>query len=311
MFSGMENIFMIEKIILLTGGTMSLKYQIESINGLDESIANLYEASDNGFVLKVDGIPTKEKIVEVPIEPKDAPDVSGLKSALKKERDARKNLEKQAKQYEGLDLEAYKNMAEKIKNFDAADAAKKKKEAEKKGQWEKLEQDLKSKQLEQLNELTESAQKKEIELTDQLSELKQGIEREVSEKSLIQAISDAKGNTTVLMPHVKDFVKAIKNDDGKYEAIVVDNSGDVRTLSDGSVMKPNNLIDEFKEKKEFSGLFEKETTPGGSDSDGGHGGGGTPNNPFKKDSFNLTQQALLIKKDPAKAKKLKQEAGIE
>lgn len=43
---------------------------------------------------------------------------------------------------------------------------------------------------------------------------------------------------------------------------------------------------------------------------GGNGGGGGGSNPFAKDSFNMTEQARLIKSDPARAQTLATEAGV-
>lgn len=68
-----------------------LKYAIESLDGLDEKVANFYEPADDGFRLKVEGIPRE--------------DVSGLKKkvdellAEKKAADARrKEAEESARQ---------------------------------------------------------------------------------------------------------------------------------------------------------------------------------------------------------------------
>ena len=46
---------------------MSLQYQVKDLEGLDEAVQTLYEKTDDGYRLKVEGIPQE--------------DVSGLKSA--------------------------------------------------------------------------------------------------------------------------------------------------------------------------------------------------------------------------------------
>lgn len=79
-------------------------------------------------------------------------------------------------------------------------------------------------------------------------------------------------------------------------------------LADETVVK--GVVDKFAER--FKGVIRDSS---------GHGGGTPPHlgggahttpakNPYKEDSFNLTQQALLERKDPATAKRLAAEAGV-
>jgi hypothetical protein len=44
---------------------------------------------------------------------------------------------------------------------------------------------------------------------------------------------------------------------------------------------------------------------------GGAGAGGAGNNPFAKDTFNMTEQARIINSDPEKARSLAKSAGVE
>jgi len=44
---------------------MTLKYQVESLEGLDESVQSFYEEGDNGYTLKVDGVVPKSQFDEV------------------------------------------------------------------------------------------------------------------------------------------------------------------------------------------------------------------------------------------------------
>ena len=286
---------------------MGLSYQIDSIDGLSEEVAEMYVEKDGKFILDISGLPKPE-----PVEPAKSDDTTGLKSALKKEREARKALEKQAKTYEGIDPDKYTEMTERITELKAQEDATVRKEAERKGQWEKLEQDLNANNVKKL-EAVKTAQSQEVStLSSRIEELNLALETEVGEKALISAISKADGNTTILMPHVKNQVKVIKLDSGQYAPVVVDSSGEARYDEAGTPMTPDALIEEIRKKPEFQGegIFKTKTKPGGSDSEGGQGGSSTPNNPFKKDSLNLTEQAMLTKNDPQKAAKLKQEAGI-
>jgi len=78
---------------------MPLKLEVESLEGVDESVQGLYKPVGEGetpekYMLDVEGIP----------------DTSGLKSALEKERGTAKELKKQLKNYDGVDLEKYQDL---------------------------------------------------------------------------------------------------------------------------------------------------------------------------------------------------------
>lgn len=60
---------------------MNLKYQIDSLEGLDEAIAKLYKKDGDVYKLQVEGVESED-------------DVAGLKKALQTERDAREAAEK-------------------------------------------------------------------------------------------------------------------------------------------------------------------------------------------------------------------------
>ena len=63
---------------------MTLKYEIESLDGLDENVQALYAEKDGKYVLDVEGVESTDS-------------VAGLKSAYEKQMENRKEAEKQAK----------------------------------------------------------------------------------------------------------------------------------------------------------------------------------------------------------------------
>ena len=74
---------------------MTLKTTIESLDGMSEELQEFYEETDNGFILKLDGID-------------EHPDVSGLKNAYTAEKDKRKAVEAKLKNVpDDFDLEAW------------------------------------------------------------------------------------------------------------------------------------------------------------------------------------------------------------
>lgn len=77
---------------------------------------------------------------------------------------------------------------------------------------------------------------------------------------------------------------------------------------DGSVTGLDEQINPLKQSKPF--LFKDVKPAKGGSYDPAGGGGGNIINPFKKETFNLTEQGKLFKENPALAKSLAQEAGI-
>jgi len=63
---------------------MALKYQVETLDGIDESQKSFYKQTENGYVLDVEGVDTGEE----------------LKGALNKEREANKEAAKRLKELE-------------------------------------------------------------------------------------------------------------------------------------------------------------------------------------------------------------------
>lgn len=64
---------------------MSMKYKLESLDGIDDAVKPLYVSRDGAYYLDVDGVQSEDE-------------THGLKSALDKERDAAKTASKQAKE---------------------------------------------------------------------------------------------------------------------------------------------------------------------------------------------------------------------
>lgn len=76
---------------------------------------------------------------------------------------------------------------------------------------------------------------------------------------------------------------------------------------DGTVTGLDEQINPLKQSKPF--LFKEIKSKGGNYDPAGGAGGNTVN-PFKKETFSLTEQGKLFKENPALAKSLAQEAGI-
>lgn len=99
---------------------MSLKYTVESLDGIDEAMRGLYSEKDGKFVLSVDGLPEQE-------------DNTGLKTALERERANAKQFGKQIKRWEGLG-KSPEEISELLENL----AENERKKAEEDGDFDKL-----------------------------------------------------------------------------------------------------------------------------------------------------------------------------
>ncbi len=111
-----------------------LKYQVESIEDLDESVQELYTEQDGAYVLTVDGLPQPE-------------DTTGLKNKLNELMTEAKDAKRKAR-----DLEESKSKQEE-------DSAKEK--GEFKTLWEQAQQRLSEKD-EELKEFSEKIQQKDV-----------------------------------------------------------------------------------------------------------------------------------------------------
>lgn len=241
---------------------MALKLIVDKLEDVSEASRGLYVERDGKFHLDVDGLE----------------DTAGLKSALEKERQARKDLDKRLAGLKDVDPDEYKRLK------DEADAKER----------EKLEKDA------DLKRLSDKLTAKEREFSEKEAKLL-GELRTMRLDDSLKAAALAHG---VHKDYLDDFVTILKarhvklGDDLKLQ--VLDADGDPSTLTLDDLMK------EMKGKK--PGYFEGSGASGGGSQQNRGGGGGEPN-PWKKETFNLTKQGEILTADPARAKALAAEAG--
>ena len=97
-----------------------LPYTVETLDDIDEAHHDLYEERDGKFFLAVEGLP-------------ETPDPTELKTALQKEREARKKYEKQIKAWERVG-----KTPEEIADLIEAAEERERKKAEEEGDFDKL-----------------------------------------------------------------------------------------------------------------------------------------------------------------------------
>lgn len=200
-----------------------LKAVLESLDGLDESLQGFYtESADGKFRLDAEGVE----------------DVSGLKSALAKEKKRRQDLESQVP--DGFNPDEYKQMK--------ADREKLEREQlEAKGRWDQLEKQLVGKYEQRLTD----AQKEK-------DGVQNAMERYLIDAAAASELAKHSDTPKLLMPHIKSVMKVVQ-EDGQYHARVIDpTSGTVRVSPKGQGSTPmdlSELIDEMKQSKDYAPAF--------------------------------------------------------
>jgi hypothetical protein len=229
---------------------VGLAAKVEKLDTVPEPQRGLYKELEDksGFVLDVDG----------------AEDV--FAGGLRKNRDQvlteKKKLELQLKEYEGLTPAEVKELKEfKTKQAEATATAK--------GDYEALKQQLVEKHNGDLSKATAREQK-----------LLQVIEKNLASKEAASAITKLGGNATLLLPHVMQEIRVVEDGDD-FKAIVVAKDGKTPRIKNGSgdAMSIEDLVAEFKERKEYGGGFagtgSSGSGAGGAGSGGGQKGGST------------------------------------
>jgi hypothetical protein len=217
---------------------MALKLRVKTLDEVAEEHRGLYTEVDGEFVLTVEGLE----------------DTSGLKSALQKERDARKELERKTKSFEGVDLDRYKELeAEALKR--------KEKELLDAGEVDKL-----------LEERTK-AMRKELDskitgLTEQNEKLNGRLRSVLIDGEIATAAAKAK-----VRGEAVDVVKMMARD-----VFTLNDEGNVVAMKDGNILLGKEGAEPLTTGEYVEGLLNTHSYlfEGSSGGGGGPGDGGTP-----------------------------------
>jgi len=227
---------------------MPLKAKITSLDDVHESVQDLYEKDGEGFKLKApEGFVAADSVE----------DVSGLKSALSKERDTARTVGRENKALKdklaGFDTDKFDALL-------AAEAAAETTKLQEAGEFEKIKEQMVTQHATEL-----SAKDTEIaRLTGQLENVQ-------IDSKVVEAISKAGGNVELLKPHVRsrlqlntdDFTTQVLEPDGKTPKVD----------GDGKPVTIDALVGEMRASDIYSGAF-KATDQSGSGSEPGKGGDG-------------------------------------
>ncbi|MBO9552218.1 hypothetical protein [Pseudomonas sp.] len=167
---------------------MTLKFQLDSLDGVDESVAALYVEKDGKFVLGIEGLPQQE-------------DVSGLKSKVQELLDEKKAADKARKD------------AEEQARLEREEALRKS------GNIEELEKSWSEKYDRREAELTGTLESERATLQGQIRDLTVG--RTATEIATVLAVP---GSAKALLPHIERRL-SVEQRDGKPTVVVLDAAG--------------------------------------------------------------------------------------
>lgn len=245
---------------------MKLKAILDSLKDLDESLHGFYVEKDGKFHLDVEG----------------GEDLSGMKRAKDRERDARKDAEQKARDLQ-KQVDELENKIQGLSDDDHR----------KKGDVEALDKSWQDKY-----------DKMEGEYKTKIDSLTGNINTLLVDNEATRMASEIgiENSHEILVPHIKSRL-AVQERDGKMETIVNDKDGKPSALS------LKELQQEFVDNPAFAPIIVG-SKASGSGANGGKGSSGGNDNPWAKDTFNLTKQLEIAKDDPAKAERYKAEASV-
>lgn len=199
---------------------MALKRIVQSLDEVPESVREFYVESEGKFVL-------------------DADDAAELKSALRRKTDRAQQLAEELKKFEGIDLDRYNELMSAAEQ-QAAD------EMKKKGDWEAREKQL----IDRHRSEVEKAKQREASLLSAL-------ENALITESATRAIAAAKGEPTLLLPHVEKRAKVVE-ENGEFVVRIIDPATKQPLLADGTgtPMQMSGLIESFKSDATLARAFE-------------------------------------------------------
>ncbi|MHC8321140.1 hypothetical protein ACYZT4_10645 [Pseudomonas sp. GB2N2] len=167
---------------------MGLKYQLDTLDGLDDSVKSLYTEKEGKFVLGIEGLPQPE-------------DVSGLKAKVDELLGEKKTAEKKARE------------AEELARTEREEAARKS------GNVEELEKSWSEKYNRREAELNGTLEQERTTLSTQIRDLTVG--RTATDIASALAIP---GSAKALLPHIERRL-SVEQRDGKPVVVVLDQQG--------------------------------------------------------------------------------------
>lgn len=212
---------------------MALKAVVESLDGMDDGSKSLYVERDGKFILDVE-----------PVGGFSLEDVTGLKTALGKERTAREQAERLTAAFKDIDPAKAREALAKV------------------SEWGNLDPTLEADKIANTKfeaakaQLLEKHAAEIAERENRVGHLSKTVESLLIDQVATAALAEAKGSVELLLPHVRAHTR-VKEVDGKFTVEVVDRDGNARIAnSKGETMDIKGLVADMKASETFSRAFE-------------------------------------------------------
>lgn len=232
---------------------MKAKITKDEFNALPEALRKEYKEQGDKYLLIVDSVDGWA-----------LEDVTGLRSALGKERDNATNATRELTQLR----EQFKDIDPTLAR-DALDKVGKMKD------WlpdERVKETVKQ----NVQAARQEMQTKLDEANKSLQTVTSQLEAELIDARATKAISDAKGKVGLMLPHVKGRMKMAKDANGRYVVQVLDKSGNPAYSAksgNGDPMPLAELLESFKTDPDFTSAFEASGSSGSGAGGPGAGAG--------------------------------------
>lgn len=242
---------------------------VDSLDAVPEGYRPLYAEGEGGFRLD-DALARRL-------------DVSGLTSALEKERKGAREAERQLRAWTALGR-APEELAELLAAQDAALA----REAERKGEWDTLKAQLAARH------------QAEIAARDAaLARLRGSVERQLVDAAASAELAAQRGAVALLLPHLRASLRLVEEADGTLAVRVVDGEGTPRSDARGQPLAVKELVAEMRQSDAFARAFDGAGTTG-SGTPPSAAPGGTPG------VLHLTREQA---RDPATYRRAREDAS--
>lgn len=257
----------------------------------------------------------------------DAVYVEGIRAEAAKHRVQAKEAAAKAQAFEAelselrrkldsIDLDEVKTLRE-----EKAEAERKKKDAEKAqllkaGEYEKLTTQIKDEAEAKMGEMSKTYEQRIADAEKAKADAAATLEKHMAEakaaKISARIVNEASTADAINPEDIELRLKdklGIAEIDGKDEIVVVDESGTPVRDASGKVKRVSDAVADMKLNPKTAHLFKG--TASGTGSSTKQSASGNDTNPWKKESFNLTQQGLMYRADKPKAIKMAAEAGVK
>lgn len=212
----------------------------------------------------------------------DSEELERTRAALAKANDEAKKYRLKAKAFEGIDLDP-----EQVKQI-----IEKHKESEKQRQEREIERKKQEGKFEELIEKSRKEAEEAIKAKDSvIDSYKQKLESYLVEGTLNEIYAKEKLSPKLANPLIKPYVKAVSNEDGEYEVVVLDNDGTPKLNNEGKRMSVSEFVESLKSDDDYAVLFPAPSNggAGGKQSDR-QPGGQKPSANSKRSSMTLEQK---------------------